>query len=808
MPYIEEEEELDETTDSGTDHESLIQEIRKNFDYAMDYWRAIRAEGDIDMRYSAGDSWDPNERQSRTAGAPDTQRLCLSFDELNQNINQVVNNFRQNKPAIKIEPKGSGANDKTAELRGDKIREIEYKSNAVYAYSVAYDNMVRRSYGFYEICRDFESPISFNQEIYIKSIPNPNCVVPDPNGLEMDGSDWRYCYKLREYTHSEFRDRWPNAKMTSFGPDMMIQYQHWIKEKTIQVCEYWKVHETPATLLAMDQEIEIDGKATSNLLPEQYPELDFRVKGKALYLDNELIAMVMAKRKTIIRSVCQYIANGLEILEENPQPGEFIPIIPMYGPELWLNSAGGAERRIMSLIRLARDPQTALSYLGTTEMELVGQIPKTPYIGYEGQFEGHTEEWSQVNRVRMAYLQVKPVLDATGNTVLPLPQQTHYEPAIQAVEMLRESMRRAVQSAMGISPLPTQALRRNEKSGVALQQIETNQQVGSYHFMDNAKMAIAHGGRIINSWLAATYDTKRDIGVRKEDESHEIASNFDVMEEGAEEVNLFDIGEHDVVVGTGPSYASQRQEATDFADLLAQNPLAFPLLGPLIVKLKNLGPLGDKMAALLEYLQPPELRAKEQAEKNGQAPIPPEAQAQIAQLTQQVQAAQAIIQELQVKANQEQTKIQTTEIKKGADLQKEQMAREAELAKVQMTLQAESDRLDKQLATQKEIAAANNHTQIVIKTMETKSKADIAILNHEVDAIHKDLDIASSAETLQLTHEQQMEAKQLEHEQGKESTEIQREHAAEDGETSHERAKEMKQLEIEAKQKQLNSKKE
>jgi hypothetical protein len=808
LPYIEEDQDLDESTGRDTDHESLIQEIRRNFDSDMEYWGPTRAEGDIDMRYSAGDAWDPNERQSRTAGAPDTQRLCLSFDELNQNINQVVNNFRQNKPAIKIEPKGAGANDKTAELRGNKIREIEYKSNAVYAYTTAFDNMVRRSYGFYEICRDFENPKSFNQEIYIKSVPNPNCILPDPNGTEMDGSDWKRCFKLREYTHDEFRKKWPNAKTVSFGPDMMLRYPKWVTEKTIQVCEYWKVHEDPATLLALDAEIEIEGKLSSNLIPEEYPEIDFRVKNKTLYLDNEPIAMVIAKRPTVLKSVCQYIANGLEVLEENPQPGEYIPIIPMYGAELWLNSAGGSERRIMSLIRLARDPQTALSYLGTTQMELVGQIPKAPYIGYEGQFEGHTEEWAQVNRVRMAYLQVKPVLDATGNTVLPLPQQTHYEPAIQSVEVLRESMRRAVQSAMGISPLPTQALRRNEKSGIALQQIETNQQVGSYHFMDNAKMSIAHGGRIINSWLAATYDTKREIGVRKEDETHEIASNFDVLEEGMEEVNLFDVGEHDIVVGTGPSYADQRQQATDFADLLAQNPIAFPLLGPLIIKLKNLGPLGDQMAELMEYAQPPEVRAQEAAKKQGQAPVPPEAQAQIAQLTQALEVMKQAMLELEQKANAEQTKIQTTEITKGADLQKEQMSREAELAKVQMTLQAEMDRLDKQLATQKEIAAANNRTQITIKAMEQKSKADIAILNHEVEAIHKDLDIAAGAETLQLSHEQQMEAKQLEHEQGKESSAIQREQSAEDGEVSHERALEMKRLELEAKQKTLNKGKE
>jgi hypothetical protein len=34
-------------------------------------------------------------------------RLCLTFDELNQYTNRQINNVRQNKRDIKVEPKGS-----------------------------------------------------------------------------------------------------------------------------------------------------------------------------------------------------------------------------------------------------------------------------------------------------------------------------------------------------------------------------------------------------------------------------------------------------------------------------------------------------------------------------------------------------------------------------------------------------------------------------------------------------------------------------------------------------------------------------
>ena len=51
-------------------------------------------------------------------------RLTLHFDQLNQYRNLLVNSIRQQKRGIKVDPEGNGANDKTATVRGDRIRQI------------------------------------------------------------------------------------------------------------------------------------------------------------------------------------------------------------------------------------------------------------------------------------------------------------------------------------------------------------------------------------------------------------------------------------------------------------------------------------------------------------------------------------------------------------------------------------------------------------------------------------------------------------------------------------------------------------
>jgi hypothetical protein len=69
-------------------------------------------------------------------------------------------------------------------------------------------------------------------------------------------------------------------------------------------------------------------------------------------------------RKCEERELTQYIVNGVEVLETNPQPKvKYIPIVPCFGKEVYLDDGSGAKRVLMSLIRLARDPYKMYCYL-------------------------------------------------------------------------------------------------------------------------------------------------------------------------------------------------------------------------------------------------------------------------------------------------------------------------------------------------------------------------------------------------------------------------------------------------------------
>lgn len=660
-----------------SDEPAILTEIKENYQYYVESWREVREEATVDMRYVSGQPWEPKDKKFRE----ENDRPCMTWDELSPYINQLVNDPRQNKRAIKVSPRGNGANDKTAELRGNIIRSIEYNSKAQSAYTTGFQGAAERSYGFWRVGKRYvmasgpgAAVEAFNQELYIGRIPNPDTVLFDPNFKEIDCSDAMGCFVTDIVRKADFKRRWPKAQITSFDPDHQEWAPQWIKEKDVMVAEYWRVTLEKKTLHLIESK-----KGPVALYEDELP-FDFaNPEEKRKYLAKS------SKRQRDIetRVVTQYITNGVEILDEEKIEIPWIPIIPVFGKEIYVDDGAGSKRQLISLVRMARDPYMAYCFYRSQEAEEAGMTPKTPFIGYTGQFETMKEEWATVNKIPRAYLTVDPVTDI-GNQVLPLPVRQPFTPNFQAYEVACEAARRAIQTAMSGSNLPTAAQRQNQKSGKALEEIDQQESRGTFHFIDNYNFALEHTGRILDAWIPYVYDTKREVGVRMPDESMRVVMINDpdaVNDQKQPEVWDATTGEHSVTISTGPSFESQRDEASAFVDTVLANLEAIAQLLPpgaaaklmaLGIKLKTLGPIGDEMADVIS--PPQDQQVQQQAMAQGQA---------------QLQQSQKVIQEMQ------------------AELQKLQ------LEKAGKVIQGE---------TQKQIAQMQNDIKVLIALIEAKTQ--------------------------------------------------------------------------------------
>lgn len=701
-------------------YKAVVQELRERNDYATDQWREIVEEGNTDMAYVAGDPWDPQDRQTRE----DAKRPVMSFDEFGQYVNQLINQIRLHKRAIHVTPLGAGANDKKAQVRADLIRQIEYRSNAQQAYTAAFENTVQRSYGFWRIKAKFVTQPAesggdgsgFNQELVIESCPNPNLITPDPDILSPTGSDMRYLFQKESWALSDYRKKFPKAKVIDFTPQLAQDAPAWIDQSRIQLAEYWTVEKGTERLFLFKglgqggRDLEV---LASDLKKPDYARL---------IGDRD-----PDKERDVERpKVMQYLTNGFEILGTPTEwPGKYIPYVCCFGKILYTTDGGKNTKRIMSLVRLARDPAMFYSYIRTCQAEIVGGVPRTSWIGYEGQFSNHEDNWQRSNHEPVVYLEAKATTEATGQTVLPLPVRQPWDPQVHNLEVIAEAARRAIQAAMGTTPLPTAAQRKNEKSGVALESIRQSEQQGSFHFVDAYESAVTQGGVILEDLLPHYYDAARDITTRTQaDETKVIRVNDPTnLSPGQDEPVDIDHGDYDVTLSTGPASDSERATANEFADAMVANiemiakvsgpPVAAKLLA-LSIRLKNIGPLGDEMADLIAPPEP----------EDGQ-PADPEA------LKQQLDQAMQLLQQAQ------------------QDIATDAAKTQGELEKVKLQQIAENERAGAKLESDQKIAQLNNQAKLDIERMKIvadllKTRATLEANQTEamIDAATNDLNQA------------------------------------------------------------------
>lgn len=609
-------------------------EIRECYSDFRSAWADIRDEAAKDMEcISITGPWAAEDRDARET----TGRPCIHLDQINQYLNQTKGNVRKNKRAIKALPKGEGANDADAKRRSSIIMGIEDYSKAQPIYLNAFECCIERSYGFAVIRTEYRDEDSFDLDIVIKPIMNPDTVLLTPYYKQPDASDITEAFILDLIPRREFKDKYPEAKITDFTGAEMRQkgVGDWITSKHVQIGEFWKVEHDRKRLVLVAT---ADGDQI--LSADEWEKAKEHVKGQ-----------VKRERDVLTPHVWQYFTNGLEILDKVDWAGSRIPIISCLGPERWMTVGGSAKRDLLSMVRFARDPQMLFDFLATQETEEAGMVPKVPFVGAKGQFESDKDAWEQLNRSPHAYVQYDPVVDAATQTVLPPPARPQYQPNFQEYELAKDSAARAIQAAMGITPLPTAAARRNEKSGIALEKIDDMEQLGAFAFVDRYENGfLANMGWQINELITPILDTEREMPVTEPDgkrtllqivgkTSHPIGDDGSYEVQGLEEDHLHTgEGKFDVTISTGPSYQSEREEQADFLDQLLSNLPVLMQIQPgsppakalaLAIRMRpELGPIGQQIADIFDPPSENELPPEVQA-------IVQQAQAQIQQLSQE-----------------------------------------------------------------------------------------------------------------------------------------------------------------------------
>jgi hypothetical protein len=592
-------------------NEKILEEAKARFELAQEAESEIRKQALEDLEFRAGKQWPDEIKQDRERDG----RPCLVINRLPQFIQQVTNDQRQNRPSIKVHPVDDNADLETAKIIQGLIRHIEYNSNAEVAYDTAFESAASGGFGYFRVITDFVDPKSFDQEILIKRIRNPFSVYFDPYSSEPDGSDASWAFITEDLSKEDFKSKYPDSKLAieSDWDSIGNSTPSWIKEGSVRVAEYFYKSTEEKTLHLLD--------SGESVLEE---ELEEALQAKALQGQP---AQSVRTRKTQVPVIKWCKLNGFEVLEETQWPGTYIPIVPVYGNELYVNG----KRILESVIRNAKDPQRMLNYWKSAETEAIALAPRAPFIGAEGQFEGFENDWANANRRNYPYLQYRPV--SLNGQPQPPPQRQAFEPAVQAITQASMMAADDLKATTGIYDASLGA-QSSDSSGIAIQRRNTQAQTSNFHFIDNLSRSIKHAGRILVDLLPKVYDTARTARIIGDDGEQKIVQINQPFtdESGKPMIYALDVGRYDVTVDVGPSFASKRQEAaTSMLDVARSYPQLMQVAGDLFVKNMD-WPGAQELADRIKKTIPANLIDDP---KKGQ-PLPPQVQAQMQQMNQMI----------------------------------------------------------------------------------------------------------------------------------------------------------------------------
>jgi hypothetical protein len=679
------------STEYADDDESGIIDSAKSFlKFCTEDDSNNRQEALEDLKFAGGDQWPVEIQNSRLLES----RPYLTINKVDAYCRQIENQQRQQRPRMKCHGMNTDSDEKVAEVITGILRHIENQSDADAAYDNAFSYAVRMGWGYFRVIHDYPDSKAMSQELYIKRIENPFMVYFDPNSTEPDGSDAEKCLITEVISKEAFRKMYPgaddgggfNARGTGDSQS------EWITKEDIRIAEYFYTVRIRTKLLMLS-----DG--TTCYADEKPSESDMLDAG----------IFVVSERETIKKQIKWAKVTGMQVLEKRDWAGKYIPIIPVYGQQLIVDS----KRKKFGLTRMAKDPQRMYNFWSTALTESVALAPKAKFLLAEGQDEGHEGEWNQANIKSMPVLRYKQT-DSDGR-MAPVPTRIQPEPPPMGMVTALQGLNEDLKAVVGIydpSQLPNGMV-----SGKALNGMQQQSDMTNFHYYDNLTRSIRQCGRVCLDLVPFVYNEERVLRIIGVDGKGELVTlnqkTQDTDENGVVKVlNDVTVGQYDIVMETGPGYASRRQESLEtMLSLLPADPNLMQQAGDLIFRnmdFHGADIIADRLAA-----------ANPLAQIDEKSDVPPQAQMMIKQ-------SQVVIKQLQ-----DELLAMQMDMKYGATVaqQKEEAATQRKAMEVEGRIEDSRMRTDTtandtiiKTETQKEIEQMKAQLALILANMNLKDE--------------------------------------------------------------------------------------
>ena len=508
----------------------LLDQARERFALAEEAEASERSQQLDALKFRAGNHWPAALRQDNMGEA--AEQLTMVIDRLNPMIQQTINAYRKSPLAMRVRPKGGGASKQVADMIEGHLRDIEQQSEAEICYTIALDQAVGQGLGYFRLVREYEDERSFQQVLRIRPIYNRYAVYCDAASVHPAALDLEWAFII---------DRWPTSKFMQYyevSPQELTLFcgtdTTWRTDATVQLAEYYyKTYETQE-LVQLPNGTVLPTKGMPNLDP-QWPTREARIP-----------------------TVHWVKMAGNAVLERTVWPGKYIPLIRVEGQRLNVN---GEDKRT-GMVQAGRDAQVSVDVYSTMEATAIMAAPKSPWLLYAEQISGYERFWNQANDPTLPYLLHKAVV--VNGQLLPPPQRTVVEPAIQAITQAKVLAQQDLQATIGMFEA-SMGQPSNEQSGVAIDKRKIEAEGTNYTYSANLAWSIHALGTMCVEILPKLYTGPADLRQVSPDGAvkHTPVNRPYQDEQGQTQAHYLSQGQYEVVVSSGPSYETARMATAD-----------------------------------------------------------------------------------------------------------------------------------------------------------------------------------------------------------------------------------------------------
>ena len=619
-------------TDGPTeaDRERGFLEIaRERFKLCCDADEGRRADALDCVKFRCGKQWRPDiERKREAKGRP-----AHTVNRITEFLMHVVNNMRQSRPAIEIDPVGDGADQMQAEIRQGIIQYVERKSQADIAYDTAFEHMCTSGLGWIRVLDDWSDWDSFDKDLFIRWVENPFQVYSDPSAALPDWSDMQFAFVVEDMLPNEFVARYgetyvpqPNV-FQGYGNEDISKY--WFPAQKIRVAEYFYIEQEEVDVCQLE-----NGKSQ---VVSKLPKGMYKVEDDRL-IEIETGEDIGPVSKRTRPTVYWCKMTGTAVVEKKRVwKGKYIPLIPVIGHQVQLDG----EKQIYGMVHFAREIQRMYNYIYSTLTEVIALAPRSQWIAAVGQIEEFRAMYEKSNTDPVVLLPYKPTASPNGQPDPP-PQRVGTEVAIQGLIAALQIVDNMLKSVFMIYDASL-GQRGPQESGQAINARKIESETATYNWGDNFIRSLRYLGIVVNDLLEPYYNRPgRIVQILREDQSNEaVTLNQEYTPEGKTEKVTYDLskGKYSVAVSTGPSFLTLRkQAATEMSELIKSDPQLFTVLGDLYVEQMD-WPGKAAIVKRLKKMVPPQLQENGDGQSQPTPEMVQQLQGMIQQLSQQLHAA-------------------------------------------------------------------------------------------------------------------------------------------------------------------------